>query len=134
MLRQSEAVRAGVGSRTLYRLVEQGVVEQVGHGLYRRSDALAADLDLLEVALRSARATTCAGTATIASRSTLANQPTGPMSSTPLSRRPRWAPSRDASAWTSAAMVRATIRVERNIETSCGVGLSSAAGATTYHR
>lgn len=56
---QSEAANAGVGSRTLYRLVERGVVERVGHGLYRRSDAPPVDLDLLEVALRSAGATIC---------------------------------------------------------------------------
>lgn len=59
VFRQSEAARAGVGSRTLYRLVERGVVKRVGHGLYRRSGALPVDLDLLEVALRAPRATIC---------------------------------------------------------------------------
>lgn len=59
VFRQSEAARSGVGSRTLYRLVDRGVVERVGHGLYRRSGAQPADLDLLEVALRSSLATIC---------------------------------------------------------------------------
>lgn len=59
VFRQSEAARAGVGSRTLYRLVERGVVERVGHGLYRRAGAPPVDLDLLEVALRTPRATIC---------------------------------------------------------------------------
>lgn len=59
VFRQSEAARAGVGSRTLYRLVERGTVERVGHGLYRRAGAPPVDLDLLEVALRSPWATIC---------------------------------------------------------------------------
>ena len=59
VFRQSEAACAGVGSRTLYRLVDRGVVERVGHGLYRRSDAPPVDLDLVEVALRSPMATIC---------------------------------------------------------------------------
>lgn len=44
---------------SLRRLVQTGVVEKVGHGLYRRFDAPLVDLDLAEVALRSSQATLC---------------------------------------------------------------------------
>lgn len=63
VFRQSEAASAGVGSRTLYRMVDRGVVERVGRGLYRRSGAPTTDLDLVEVALRSPLATICLTTA-----------------------------------------------------------------------
>lgn len=48
-----------VSRRTLGRLVDQGMVERVGHGLYRRADAPVVDLDLAELGLRSPVATVC---------------------------------------------------------------------------
>lgn len=44
---------------SLRRLTQAGVIEKVGHGLYRRLDAPLIDLDLAEVALRSTKATVC---------------------------------------------------------------------------
>lgn len=49
----------GVSLPTLRRLVRAGIVERVGHGLYRRADAPLVDLDLAEVAVRSPHATLC---------------------------------------------------------------------------
>lgn len=57
--RQTDAARAGISSRTLYRLRDAGHLETIGRGLYRRADAPAADLDLLEIATRARQATIC---------------------------------------------------------------------------
>jgi len=60
----SEARRRGLGDRRLYALRDSGVLEQLGRGLYRRTDlAFAVDPDLLEIAHRSSRATLCLTTA-----------------------------------------------------------------------
>lgn len=60
----SEARRRGLGDRRLYALRDSGVLEQLGRGLYRRTDlAFAVDPDLLEIAHRAARATLCLTTA-----------------------------------------------------------------------
>lgn len=59
VFRQTEAARAGINSRDLYRLRDAGAVEQISRGLYRRTDTPAVDLDLLEIALRSRTATIC---------------------------------------------------------------------------
>ena len=56
---QSEASRAGVDSRQLYRLLEKQQIERISHGLYRRTDLPVADLDLTEIAGRRADATIC---------------------------------------------------------------------------
>jgi hypothetical protein len=55
----SQALKAGVGRRLLYKMREDGELEAIGRGLYRRRGARLADLDLIEVALRSHRATIC---------------------------------------------------------------------------
>lgn len=60
---QSEAARAGVESRTLYRLRDAGLIEQVGRGLYRLATAPVADLDLLEIVKRRPDATLCLASA-----------------------------------------------------------------------
>jgi len=44
---------------TLRRLLQAGVIEKVGHGLYRRLDAPLVDLDLAEVAARAPLGTLC---------------------------------------------------------------------------
>lgn len=57
--RQTDAARAGLSPRSLYRLRDAGHVEVVSRGLYRRAGEAPADVDLLEVATRSPRATIC---------------------------------------------------------------------------
>lgn len=53
LLRTTEAVRAGIHPRTLYAMREQGVVEQLGWGLYRLASLPAlANPDLVTVARR----------------------------------------------------------------------------------
>lgn len=60
---QSEAARAGVDSRTLYRLRDSGLIEQVSRGLFRLATAPVADLDLLEIVKRRPQATLCLASA-----------------------------------------------------------------------
>lgn len=59
----SQAMAAGISRWQLYRLRDQGSIEVVGRGLYRRHNAEAADLDLIEVARRAPLATLCLATA-----------------------------------------------------------------------
>ncbi|MGH3545401.1 MAG: type IV toxin-antitoxin system AbiEi family antitoxin domain-containing protein [Mycobacteriales bacterium] len=69
----SQAIRSGLSDRPLYRLRDQGLVEVLGRGLYRRSDVSAipgdsgtgepVDIELLEIAHRAPRATLCLVTA-----------------------------------------------------------------------
>lgn len=49
----------GVSKRQLYRWRDEGALDIVGRGLYRRADAPPADLDLLEIAHRTPEATLC---------------------------------------------------------------------------
>lgn len=49
----------GMSDRRLRGLVADGVLERLGHGLYRKVDAPPADLDRIEIALRAAEATLC---------------------------------------------------------------------------
>ena len=56
----SEARRGGLSERQLYRLRDDGVIEAVGRGLFRRTDAnTLADVDLLGIARRAPAATLC---------------------------------------------------------------------------
>lgn len=56
----SKARRAGLSDRRLYALRDQGLIEAIGRGLYRRADAtMSADLDLMEIAYRAPLATLC---------------------------------------------------------------------------
>ena len=58
------ARRAGLSKRRLYQLRDQGRIEQIGHGLFRRTDAdQDADIDLIEIAIRVPKATLCLTTA-----------------------------------------------------------------------
>jgi predicted transcriptional regulator of viral defense system len=59
----SDARAAGLSKHALYRLRDTGRIEALHRGLYRRTDAPLADLDLLEAALRAPRATLCLTTA-----------------------------------------------------------------------
>ncbi len=56
---QGDAARLGVGSRTLYRLLEKGQIERIGRGLYRRADLAPVDFDYIEIAHRRPDATIC---------------------------------------------------------------------------
>jgi predicted transcriptional regulator of viral defense system len=49
----------GLTRQRLWELQRDGQVERVARGLYRRTDAPLADVDLLEIAKRSPRATLC---------------------------------------------------------------------------
>ena len=61
----ADARRAGISDRRLAALREQGWIDQIGRGLYRRLDTEAADADpdLLEISRRAPRATICLATA-----------------------------------------------------------------------
>jgi predicted transcriptional regulator of viral defense system len=53
------AREANLSDRRLRSLVETGVLERLGRGVYRRCDAPVADVDRIEVALRAPEATLC---------------------------------------------------------------------------
>lgn len=57
--RSFEVAALGVSEARLRRWLAEGLVERVGHGVYRRVDAPVGDLDRVEVALRAPRATIC---------------------------------------------------------------------------
>lgn len=60
----SQARRRGISDRLLYALRDQGVIETIGRGLYRRADAnITVDLDLLEIGYRAPQATLCLASA-----------------------------------------------------------------------
>ncbi|MFE9653249.1 type IV toxin-antitoxin system AbiEi family antitoxin domain-containing protein [Micromonospora sp. NPDC006431] len=59
----SQAMAAGVSRRRLYRMRDQGSIEVVGRGLYRRHDTEVVDIDLIEIARRAPLATLCLATA-----------------------------------------------------------------------
>ncbi len=64
VLRTREALDEGIHPRTLYRLRDQGVLEQVSRGVYRLAEAVPeADPDLLAVAVRVPRGVICLITA-----------------------------------------------------------------------
>jgi len=59
----SLAQQRGLSDRRLHKLVEDGVLERLGHGLYRKAEAPPADLDRIQIALRAPEATLCLTTA-----------------------------------------------------------------------
>ena len=59
----SKARAAGISAERLYAYRNEGLVDQIGRGLYRWADAPELDQDLLEVAYRVPRATLCLSTA-----------------------------------------------------------------------
>ena len=61
--RWSQARDAGLSDPQLYRLVDEGVLERIGHGLYIRTDQGPIDIDLVEIACASPSATLCLTTA-----------------------------------------------------------------------
>ena len=58
----ADALRAGLSDRSLYRMRDAGAVERLARGIYARP-GLQADPGLVELALRSPRATLCLTTA-----------------------------------------------------------------------
>ena len=59
----TEARAAGLSAERLYAYRDQGLIDQIGRGLYRWADAPEIDQDLLEVAHRVPRGTLCLVTA-----------------------------------------------------------------------
>jgi len=55
----SLAHERGLSDRRLKGYVEDGVLDRLGHGVYRKADAPPADLDRIELALRAPEATLC---------------------------------------------------------------------------
>ena len=55
----ADASEHGVTRRGLQRMLSDGLIERIGHGLYRRTDAEPADYDLAEIAAKARRATLC---------------------------------------------------------------------------
>jgi hypothetical protein len=55
----SVAHERGLSDRRLKAYVEDGVLERLGHGVYRKADAPPADLDRIEIALRAPDAALC---------------------------------------------------------------------------
>lgn len=63
--RQSDAARAGISARSLYRLRDAGKIQAISRGLYRRTDAPPGDIDLTEITIRAPRATICLASALV---------------------------------------------------------------------
>src|SRR5882724_6527295 len=59
----TKARAAGISAERLYAYRNEGLVDQIGRGLYRWADAPEIDQDLLEVAYRAPRGTLCLVTA-----------------------------------------------------------------------
>ncbi len=55
----AEAARLGLSRRRLLALQEQGEIERIGRGIYRRTDAEIADFDLIEIAIKAPASTLC---------------------------------------------------------------------------
>ena len=59
-LRASQAIRLGISPKTLYELLQAGVIERASRGLYRLANApLTEHVDLIEVAQRVPRGVIC---------------------------------------------------------------------------
>jgi predicted transcriptional regulator of viral defense system len=59
----SKAIAAGLSAERLYGYRDQGIVEQIGRGLYRWAEAPEIDQNLLEIACRIPTGTLCLTTA-----------------------------------------------------------------------
>ncbi len=58
-----EAHEAGISDRRLKRLTDDGMIERIEHGLYKRTDPPVGDLGLIEIALLEREATLCLASA-----------------------------------------------------------------------
>ena len=59
VFRWREARRAGLSDPMLHRLLSEGRLERISHGLYRQGDVELADLELVVVAAANDRSTLC---------------------------------------------------------------------------
>jgi hypothetical protein len=59
----TQARTLGLSKHELYQLRDQGTIELLSRGLYRRRDAIEKDADLVEIATRAPSATLCLTTA-----------------------------------------------------------------------
>lgn len=59
VFRWSQARDAGLSDPVLYRLLAQGRLERISHGLYRRTDVEVGDFDLVVIAVSARLATLC---------------------------------------------------------------------------
>ena len=59
----SDAIAVGLSAERLYRYRDEGLLEQLGRGLYRRANASPADHSLLEISHRVPEGTLCLTTA-----------------------------------------------------------------------
>jgi len=55
----AEAAQLGLSRRRLLALQEEGTIERISRGIYRRTDAEIADFDLIEIAIKAPQATLC---------------------------------------------------------------------------
>lgn len=55
----AEAQTLGLSRRRLLALQEEGTLERIARGIYRRTDAEIADFDLIEIAVKAPQATLC---------------------------------------------------------------------------
>jgi len=55
----AEAAHLGLSRRRLLALQEEGTIERISRGIYRRTDAEIADFDLIEIAIKAPKATLC---------------------------------------------------------------------------
>lgn len=55
----AEAAQLGLSRRRLLTLQEEGAIERISRGIYRRTDAEIADFDLIEIAIKAPKATLC---------------------------------------------------------------------------
>ncbi|MCZ7533877.1 MAG: type IV toxin-antitoxin system AbiEi family antitoxin domain-containing protein [Acidimicrobiia bacterium] len=58
-----DAREAGITDRRLKRLADDGIIEKIEHGLYKRTDSAVGDLALIEIALVEREATLCLASA-----------------------------------------------------------------------
>jgi len=58
-----DAHEAGITDRRLKRLTDDGMIERIEHGLYKRTNSTAGDLALIETALHERDATLCLASA-----------------------------------------------------------------------
>ncbi len=63
MFKWREALEAGITDRRLKRLTDDGMIEKIEHGLYKRTDLPAGDLAPIEIALLDRDATLCLASA-----------------------------------------------------------------------
>ena len=59
VFRWRDAQRAGLSDPTMHRLLADGKLERISHGLYLQAEAQVADLDLVVVAAANDRSTIC---------------------------------------------------------------------------